>query len=714
MSTPYWYNNNNKFFCLNNLPVRSVKMNTTEHVTNKGQGTTRIPNKLIDEKSPYLLQHAYNPVNWYPWGSAAFSKAKEENKPIFLSIGYSTCHWCHVMAHESFEDNQVAEILNDNFIAIKVDKEERPDVDSIYMSVCQKLTGSGGWPLSLFLTYDQKPFFAGTYFPKTSKYQTPGFIDLLNGVMNAWKTKKEELIKNSEGIVAAINDEIEKKEEVHPKEIIATGISSFKGYFDKENGGFGSAPKFPTPHNLFFLLRYAYYEKDKEALDIVEKTLDAMYRGGIFDHVGFGFSRYSTDSRWLVPHFEKMLYDNGLLALIYLEAYQYTKKEQYREIAQMILTFVSRELTHKEGGFYCALDADSEGVEGKFYVFDEEEALDVLGKKDGMYFNEYFNITKKGNFEGKNIPNRIPNISLGKDGDQRSDRIEALCDTMYHYRLKRMELHKDDKILTSWNGIMIAAYAKAYAVLGESKYLEEAVKAEAFIQKYLTNEDRLKVTFREGESKGEGHIDDYAFYCYALINLYEADQNVEYLKGAITYTNVMIDKFFDKERGGFYLYAEDGEQLIHRPKEIYDGAIPSGNSVAAYCLWKLAAFTGDINLSSNLDLQLKYLTRNMEHPLSHSFFYLTLLNEIYPTKELVCVVNDKNEQLDEFLRHKFRPDLTTIKKVPNNQEELGLLASFTKDYPIKDKNAYYLCERKSCQAPVYSIDELKKILDTRQ
>lgn len=618
------------------------------------------------------------------------------------------------MAHESFEDMEVARVLNENFIAVKVDKEERPDVDNVYMSVCQKLTGSGGWPLSIFMTYNQKPFFAGTYFPKKSRYQSPGFIDLMKAVKSAWDTKKEELFENSENIIAAIQ-ETEEKEELNPKEIIDQGITSLKRYFDKENGGFGGAPKFPTPHNLYFLLRYAYYEKDNAAKEIVEKTLDAMYRGGIFDHIGFGFCRYSTDNMWLVPHFEKMLYDNGLLAIIYLEAYQYTKKEHYGKIAEMILTFVSRELTHKEGGFYCALDADSEGVEGKFYVFDHKEAIEVLGKKDGAYFNEYFNITKDGNFEGKSIPNRIADTPLGKEVVERNDRIETLCEKIYRYRLGRMGLHKDDKILTSWNGIMIAAFAKAYTILGKVEYLEQAVRAEAFIQKYLTDKDRLKVTFREGENKGEGHLDDYAYYCYALISLYEADFDAAYLKKAVRYIHVLIDKFFDKENGGFYLYAEDGEQLIHRPKEIYDGAIPSGNSIAAYCLEKLAALTGNTDFINCLDIQLRYLARNMEHPMSHSFSNITVLNQIYQTRELVCVNKAKDDEIETFLRDNFMPDLTVIMKNPLNQEELNQIAPFTKDYAIPEERAsYYLCEKRSCRAPVSSIEDLKKLLNNRQ
>lgn len=621
------------------------------------------------------------------------------------------------MAHESFEDKEVARILNDNFISIKVDKEERPDIDNVYMSVCQKLTGSGGWPLSIFMTYDQKPFYAGTYFPKNSRYQSPGFIDLMKSVKTAWDTKKDELFKSSENIIAALQETSE-NEETDPKEIINQAVTSLKRFFDNENGGFGRAPKFPTPHNLYLLLRFAYYEKDIKALEIVEKTLDAMYRGGMFDHIGFGFCRYSTDSIWLVPHFEKMLYDNGLLAIIYLEAFQYTKKVHYRKIAEMILSFVSRELTHEEGGFFCALDADSEGVEGKFYVFDYNEAIDVLGKKDGDYFNDYFNITKKGNFEGSSIPNRIANITLGKEVIDRSERIETLCQKMYKYRLGRTKLHKDDKILTSWNGIMIVALAKAYAILGEGKYLEQAEKAEKFIRRYLIDQERLKVTFREGVSKGEGHLDDYAYYLYSLISLYEASFDVEYLKQATKYAGIMVDKFFDQQSGGFYLYAEDGERLIHRPKEIYDGAIPSGNAVAMYCLDKLAALTGNTDFIDSLNVQLKYFSRNIEHPMSHNFGNITVLNQVYQARELVCVKSanmGKDILLEEFLRENFMPDLTIIMKDSFNQEELNQVASFTKDYAIpQDQNAYYLCENRSCRAPVYSIDDLIKMLKNRK
>jgi uncharacterized protein len=525
-------------------------------------------------------------------------------------VQLSTCHWCRVMAHESFEDKEVADYLNRNFIAIKVDKEERPDVDSIYKSVCQNITGSGGWPLTIFMLPNQKPFFAGTYFPKRAKHHMPGILDLLEAVHEKWETEREELIQSSEGITNSLKQELEQELNRETggngltKDIIMKAVSSLVNHFDKQYGGFGSAPKFPTPHNLMFLLRYAYYEQNQNALKVVEKTLDNMYRGGIFDHIGYGFSRYSTDTMWLVPHFEKMLYDNGLLILTYLEAYQITKKEHYSQIAEMIMEYVLRELNHKDGGFYCAQDADSEGVEGKYYVFTPDEIIDLLGKEDGIYFNEYYNITGKGNFEGKSIPNRIHtenfnekmkkgnnqaeesfyksvgiesvgiesvghesvghesvrHESLGNKSQENksleNERISKLRKIVLEYRTNRTSLHKDDKILTSWNGIMIAAFAKGYKILKKERYLQAARKADQFIKEQLSQEDKLWVHYRDGSASGTGHIDDYSFYCWALIELYEATLDIHYLERAHNFTKVMVQKFFDKDKGGFYLYAD--------------------------------------------------------------------------------------------------------------------------------------------------------------
>lgn len=404
-------------------------------------------NRLINEKSPYLIQHAYNQINWYPWGEEAFEDAKRENKPIFLSIGYSTCHWCHVMAHESFEDENVAAILNNFFISIKLDREERPDVDSVYMTVCQALTGSGGWPLTIIMTPEQKPFFAGTYFPTTSRYGMPGLIEILESVATEWNNSKEKLIGSSNNILKELNKFFvsERNDTKLSEKNLKNGYKQLLKSFDIKYGGFGKAPKFPTPHKLMFLLRYYKMYDETNALEMVESTLDSMYRGGLFDHIGYGFSRYSTDDKYLVPHFEKMLYDNALLVISYLEAYEITKNPLYKEVSIKILEYVFRELTSDEGGFYCAQDADSEGEEGKYYVFTPDEIRIILGQEDGDYFNEYYDITEDGNFEGMSIPNLIKNSAY----DKRDEKINILGQNVLDYRNERYSLHKDDKILTS-------------------------------------------------------------------------------------------------------------------------------------------------------------------------------------------------------------------------------------------------------------------------
>ncbi len=397
-------------------------------------------NRLINEKSPYLIQHAYNPINWYPWGEEAFEDAKKENKPIFLSIGYSTCHWCHVMAHESFEDENVAAVLNKFFISIKLDREERPDIDSVYMTACQALTGAGGWPLTIIMTHDQKPFFVGTYFPKTSRYGMPGLIEILQSVATEWKNSKEKLITSSNNILKELNNFFipESKDIKLSEKILTNGYKQLLKSFDIKYGGFGSAPKFPTPHKLMFLLRYYKMYNETNALEMVETTLDSMYKGGLFDHIGYGFSRYSTDDKYLVPHFEKMLYDNALLVISYLEAYEITKNLLYKEVSIKTLEYVFRELTSDEGGFYCAQDADSEGAEGKYYVFTPDEIKIILGDEDGDYFNEYYDITEDGNFEGMSIPNLIKN----NDYNKKDEKINILGQSVLDYRSERYSLHK--------------------------------------------------------------------------------------------------------------------------------------------------------------------------------------------------------------------------------------------------------------------------------
>ncbi|WP_334306015.1 thioredoxin domain-containing protein [Anaerocolumna sp. AGMB13025] len=648
------------------------------------------------------------------------------------------------MAHESFEDQEVADYLNNHFVAIKVDKEERPDVDSIYMTVCQNLTGSGGWPLTIFMFPDQKPFFAGTYYPKRSRYNMPGILDLLEAVHEKWETEREELLRTSEGITSSLKEHRNREvsEGQITEELFVNGAHSLISHFDSQYGGFGRAPKFPTPHNLMFLLRSYYYKREDKALKVVEKTLNSMYKGGIFDHIGYGFSRYSTDSKWLVPHFEKMLYDNGLLVLTYLETYQITKKEHYKQIAEMTMEYVLRELTSNEGGFYCAQDADSEGVEGKYYVFTPEEIIDLLGKDDGIYFNEYYGITSKGNFEGKSIPNRlhgdIINSTSAKSRDKlfgnplfyqlgipvtpeqnnrtnlEEERIGGLRIKVLNYRAHRTSLHKDDKILTSWNGIMIGAFAKAYKILRDKRYLQAAVKAEEFIGEHLIKGDDLYVLYREGSAKGTGHIDDYAFYCLALIELYEATLDIQYLSKAFRFSQILIRKFFDKDSGGFYLYAEDAETLIHRPKEIYDDAIPSGNSVAAYVLLKLSAYTAKAELIQAADKQNAYIAGIIEdYPSAYCFALMALGMEVYKTRELICVLPDASfiEGVQELLSRHFLPDVTVLVKTKENQEQLKELAVFTEDYKIDEKTpAYYLCENYACRAPVNNLKELENLL----
>ncbi len=530
-------------------------------------------NRLKNQTSPYLLQHAENPVDWYSWCGEAFERAKREDKPVFLSIGYSTCHWCHVMAHESFEDTKVAEILNQYFVSIKVDKEERPDIDSIYMSVCQAFTGSGGWPTTIFLTPEQKPFFAGTYFPKTAKYGQMGLVELLLAIHKKWTTDREELLKSSEEVVAALKRETEDSDKVikskdskadterNMNEILTdtSGLfldgaySIFCRTFDEQYGGFGNAPKFPTPHNLLFLMQYYEKHKQDDAMKMVEKTLMQMYRGGIFDHIGGGFSRYSTDRYFLVPHFEKMLYDNALLILAYCKAYQITKNRIFLDVAVKTADYILREMTDPEGGFYSAQDADSEGVEGKYYVFEPAEIIDLLGKTVGQEFNQYFDITPEGNFEGKSIPNLL-------NTDMIKENLDVYMSDIYQYRKKRYALHLDDKILTSWNGLMIAAMCHLYRMTMNKKYLNAAISAQNFIQIKLCKKDTLYVSYRKGQCSGNGFLDDYANEIFALLSLYEATLDDMQLEKAKKFCQKAVIEFWDEENGGFFLYGKENEQ----------------------------------------------------------------------------------------------------------------------------------------------------------
>jgi uncharacterized protein YyaL (SSP411 family) len=691
-------------------------------------------NRLKSEKSPYLLQHKDNPVNWYPWCEEAFHRAKEEDKPVFLSIGYSTCHWCHVMAHESFEDETVAQILNQGYICIKVDREERPDIDAVYMSVCQAVTGSGGWPLTIVMTPEQKPFFAGTYFPKERYYGRPGLVDILRELLSLWKNRREELIRAGEEITAAINrtgnaanpgdSKVSRKDHA----ILRKAYQIFAQQFNPVWGGFGSAPKFPVPHNLLFLMRYAREEEGyraggegSEALRMAERTLDAMAEGGIHDHIGGGFSRYSTDERWLVPHFEKMLYDNALLILAYLEIYRLTGKEKYADTVRHTADYILRELTDERGGFYCGQDADSEGVEGKYYVFTPEEIESVLGKEDGQAFCRLYGITEAGNFEGKNIPNRIRYTENEKKSETErardSEEGEKDClgqtawlKALYEYRLRRTKLHKDDKILLSWNAWTILAFARAGAVLKEDGYLEAAKRAQRFIETHMTGEDnRLYLRYRDGETAHKGQLEDYAVYVLALLELYGATFQTEYLGNAILRAQQMVAFFEDSEAGGYYISASDAGRLIARPKEIYDGAIPSGNSAAAMALQRLALLTGENRWQEAAGRQLGFCAGEIqEYPAGYSYALLAMADAVYPHKELVCAVSGRmSEELRMQLAELAAGGMSILVKTEDNKEELAECAPFTAEYPIpQEGEMYYLCEDGACRAPVKNLQEL--------
>ncbi len=660
-------------------------------------------NYLKNQTSPYLLQHANNPVHWYPWCNEAFERAKREDKPIFLSIGYSTCHWCHVMAHESFEDMQVAELLNRHFISIKVDKEERPDIDSIYMSVCQAFTGSGGWPTTIFLTPEQKPFFAGTYFPKTAKYGQMGLMDLLLTVHEKWQTDRMALLKSADEMVSFLDKQNDRKisnvksvainwknGEEHDKseQLLVMAFEIYKRTFDEKWGGFGSAPKFPTPHNLLFLMEYYEKTKKKEAMKMVEKTLLQMYRGGIFDHIGGGFSRYSTDNYFLVPHFEKMLYDNALLLLSYCRAYEITKNEMYCQVAERIGKYILREMTDREGGFYSAQDADSEGVEGKYYVFEPSEIIGILGEKVGKEFNQYFDITQKGNFEGKSIPNLLKTKNL-------TNEFHICCQAVYEYRKRRYALHLDDKILTSWNGLMIAGMCHLYRITGNKMYLNAARVAQEFIQNNLCENDTLYVSYREHQRSNKGFLDDYASEIFSLLALYEATYEKHYLEKAIQFCNKTISDFYDKEHGGFFLYGRENETLILRPKETYDGAIPSGNSIMAYNLVQLYFLTGEKQYKDLVEHQLEFMGMEaMQYPAGYAMFLLALSNYMEPPEKITVVVKDKKE-LETSQQLMNLPCQVSLNAI------VSVLEKPTQEYSLKDdKTTFYVCKGHTCLPPV--------------
>ncbi len=682
-------------------------------------------NHLAHESSPYLLQHADNPVDWYPWGEEAFRKAEELDRPIFLSIGYSTCHWCHVMEHESFEDEEVAQLLNRDFIAIKVDREERPEIDHLYMSVCQAMTGSGGWPLTIVMTPDKKPFFAGTYFPKESRYGRPGLMELLPAIADAWKNKRKDLLQSADRVQDFLKEANTKTlGPPLPDTILKTTFDQFQNRFDNQYGGFGTQPKFPAPQNLIFLLRYYNMTGEKSALSMVETTLQKMRLGGIFDQLGHGFHRYSTDQQWLVPHFEKMLYDQAMLTLAYTEAYQMTGNEFYRQTAEAILTYILRDMTRPEGGFYSAEDADSEGKEGKFYLWKMDEIQEILSPQEAEMITKVFHLREKGNFSDGSSDAAGENI-LHLSRETRdwitpgsavpaSDRaiFNTAVQKLFQARETRIHPFKDDKILTDWNGMMIAALARASLVFKSGTYRQAAEKSADFILKTLRREDgRLEKRFRNGQAGLDAHLDDYAFVVWGLLNLYESTFNLDYLKHARELTDVMVDNFWDEEHSGFFLGGDQSEKLLVRTKSGYDGAYPSGNSVATFDLLRLARITGDQTLSEMAEKSFRlYSSEIQRSPTGFTFLLTAYLFANNNPKEIVIVGNGKDEQMKsalEAIQNLYSPNKVILfKDTSADTDLLNQLAPWTEyQTSIDDQPTFYVCKNFACNQPTTDLSQ---------
>jgi uncharacterized protein YyaL (SSP411 family) len=689
----------------------------------------RFTNSLINEKSPYLLQHAHNPVDWYPWGDEAFDRARKEGKLIFLSIGYSTCHWCHVMAHESFEDTEVAALLNRDFIAIKVDREERPDIDQVYMQVCQRLTGSGGWPLNVIVTPDGVPVYAGTFIPKHDRYGRMGMMQLLPAIAAKWQDNPEQLRTSGEKVLESLRpqEQAASSDKIN-RQIFTVAEQSFKGKFDREFGGFGNAPKFPRPHSLVFLLRRYHQTGDKELLEMAETTLQAMRRGGLYDQVGYGFHRYSTDAEWLVPHFEKMLYDQAGLALAYTEAYQVTGKREYASTVREIFTYLLRDMAAPEGGFYSAEDADSEGVEGKFYLWSEEEIVKVLGDEDARIFTKVYGTDKAGNYDdeasgeetGKNILYLAePLAKQAKGADLSPKRLKQQLDKslrkLFDEREKRIRPHRDDKIITAWNGLMVSALARGGQALGEKQYIATANLTVDFILSTLRNgEGRLLRRYRDGDAAITAFAEDYAFMAKGLLDLYRATFDTKRLAQAIELADELASLFVDDESGGLYETASDVESLVLRPKNAYDGALPAASSVALEVYSRLFLLTGDGRWQKLADRLLSALSPEvLRYPAGYTQMLQGAAWSLEPSREIVIAGTLESSTLNalrEVVSVSYAPESVFILHATSDVE-INKLAPYVKwMVPIEGQSAAYICQDFTCQKPLVDPQALKKQL----
>jgi len=674
-------------------------------------------NRLAGESSPYLLQHKDNPVDWYPWGEAALARAREEQKPIFLSIGYSACHWCHVMEHESFEDKGIAHKLNESFVCIKVDREERPDVDQIYMNAVQILTGHGGWPMSVFLTPDLKPFFGGTYWPPHAGRGMPGFDQVIDAVNDAWENRREQAIEGASNLTERLHQLAHAGEE-HGElsfQLLQQAAARLERSFDHAHGGFGGAPKFPHSMDLQVLLRYWRRQRRDGVLDMVRLTLDRMAAGGIYDHLGGGFARYSVDARWLVPHFEKMLYDNALLVRAYLDGLVVTGNADYGRVVRETLDYVLRDMTDPQGGFYSTEDADSEGEEGKFYLWTPGEVREVLGEEAAKTFCYCYDVTDEGNFEGKNIlnlPKTLPQCAsmLDRDLEELKAELAESRRKLFAVREKRTRPGRDDKVLVSWNGLMIASMARAGMVLEEPKYVQAARRAADFILEQMRSTDgRLLHTWRGGTAKLAAYLDDYMALVDALISVHEASGEPRLVEEAVGLANLVLELFRDKDRGGFFYTASDHEPLITRNKDVHDASVPSGNALAATALLRLGSLTGRTGYHEAAVETLHFASHMMEQmPTATGQMLLALDMHLGPMREIALVGEaDATAKLAAELERRFVPNKVVSRRAPGASEASASLESlFAGKEAVGGKPAAYICENFACQAPVAGEREI--------
>ena len=681
-----------------------------------------MPNRLASESSPYLIQHANNPVDWYPWSNEALTKAKAENKPIFLSIGYSACHWCHVMEHESFENEQTAAIMNEHFVNIKVDREERPDLDSIYMDAVVAMTGQGGWPMSVFLTPEGVPFYGGTYYPPTPRYGMPSFEQVLHSIAHAYHNQKDDISKNGQSLIARMRAGISLSNDgsLDPA-VPELAVQALSRNFDHVHGGFSGAPKFPQPMTYDFLLRAYHRNKKDSTLQMVELTLLKMAHGGMYDQLGGGFHRYSVDAVWLVPHFEKMLYDNALLARLYLHAYQLTGKPFYRKIVEETLDYVAREMTHPDGGFYSTQDADSEGEEGKFFVWTPEEITSILGEEEGKVFCATFDVKPGGNFEGKSILNiPTPLLEIAQEFNISPEDLDDILERgkakLFKIREERIKPARDEKILTAWNGMMLAAFAEAARVLKRTDYLNIATCNAEFILSTMLKDGRLFRTWKEdpGQAKLMGYLEDYAFYADGLLALYQTDFNPRWYQQAKSLIDIVLEHFEDVENGGFFDTADDHEQLVTRPKSLQDNAIPCGNSIAIRVLLLLATYTGDTKYQNPAIRAISALQSPMsQYPGAFTYWLGSLEFALAGPKEIAVIGDSKHidtRQMLDTLQLNYFPNQVVAATIEDNIEGHPPLVE---GRPSKEgQTTVYVCQNFTCKQPITNPSDLKELLVT--